>query len=343
MKIIIPVTTHDVHRLANMVKALIHFGGLMDHTIIFVATPSCVTDAQNAAEQLRSHCLEVSVKQTTYEYTFGLYADVNMLFAFAVRMLASIGNKDPFLWLELDARPIDFGWANTLMRDYRQKGRACLGNVVDLPRIRDGRLEPVTGDKMMMAVGIYPPGLERHEQTQPLIMDLGKPPPRNPEDPFDVYLRGALKAIGVAGTNLISDQWNTGNYRKTKDGITCEPLPFHRIVRERGGLINKEAVLVHGCKDESIDDILFGNVVSAMPDASPSGDNDGGMSKLSPTEVPASGHLSLKDDIEERLAQGSLRLNVLATAYKVDNKTMEKRVTELGYKVTKPALWVKKV
>lgn len=344
MKILIPVTQHDVHRLPYMVKALIHFGGLMDHSVVFVATPSCVIDAQNAADELRSHCLEVLVKQTTYEYTFGLYADVNMLFGFAVRMLAQIGNKDPFLWMELDARPIDYGWANTLLREYKQKGRACLGNVVDLPRVRGEMLEPITGDRMMMAVGIYPPGLERHEQTQPLINDLGKPPPRNPEAPFDVYMRGALHLIGVANTNLISDQWNTGNYRKTNDGITCEPLPFHRIVRNRGGLVNKEAVLIHGCKDDSLDELLFGNshpIVTATSNVAPAGVIAGGMSPSSPTEVLTSGAPSLKEDIEARLAQGSLRLNMLATAYKMDNKTMEQRVVEAGFVVTKPALWIK--
>jgi len=344
MKIIIPVTIHDVARLPKMLKALIHFGGLMDHTVIFVASPSCVLDAQNAADQLRSHCLEVMVKQTTYEYTFGLYTDVNMLFGFTVRMLSSIGNKEPFLWMEMDSRPRDFGWANTLMREYKQKGRSCLGNVVDVPRVRGGILEPVTGDRMMMAVGIYPAGLELNEQTKPLINDLGKTPPRNPEEPFDVYMRGALRIIGVADTNLISDQWNTGNYRQTDEGIVCDPMPFHRIVRNRGGLVNKEAVLIHGCKDDSLDDLLFGEshpIVTATPKPALSGDKDSGMSNSSPTEVLASGATSIKSDIEARLAKGSLRLNMLATDYNVDNKTMEKLVVDAGFVVTKPGLWIK--
>ena len=343
MKIIIPVTIHDVSRLPKMLKALIHFGGLMDHTVIFVASPSCILEAQNAADQLRPHCLEVMVKQTTYEYTFGLYTDVNMLFGFTVRMLSSIGNKDPFLWMEMDCRPVDFGWANSLLREYKQKGRACLGNVVDLPRVRDGVLEPITGDKMMMAVGIYPPGMEAHEQTRPLITDLGKTPPRNPEQPFDVYMRGAIKLIGVADTNLIADQWNTGNYRKTSAGIECDSMPFPRIVRQRGGLVNKEAVLIHGCKDDSLDDILFGKPAAAPKAAAPVVE-EAPLSEPHPVPpLPSEPYETavLRADIQERLKKGSLRLNMLATDYSVDNKTMEKRVIEAGFVVTKPALWVK--
>jgi len=331
-----------------MVKALIHFGGLIDHSIVFLHLPSCSEEAKQAADEIRAHVGGVVCVQTAYEFTFGLFTDVNMLFVAAVRHLANSGNKDPFLWMELDARPNDYGWANTLLREYKQKGRACLGCVVDLPMIRNEILEVVTGDKMMMAVGIYPTGLESNMESAPMVSDLGKPPPRNPEQPFDVYMRGALRRIGMAHTDLISDQWNTGNYKQTKDGITCEPRPFPRLVRSRGGLIAKEAVLIHGCKDDSLDLILFPAtdvvkpVSTATPPAATSPASDVGRLNSIPAEVVASGEPSgLKELVEAKLSKGSLRLNVLATELKMDQKKLEAKLIEAGFKVQKPSMWIK--
>jgi len=355
MKIVIPVTTHDVARLPKMVKALIHFGGLIDHTIVFLHLPSCSEEAKQAADEIRSHVGGVVCVQTAYEFTFGLFTDVNMLFVAAVRYLSNSGNKDPFLWMELDARPNDYGWANTLLREYKQKGRACLGCVVDLPMIRNEILEVVTGDKMMMAVGIYPTGLESNMESAPMVSDLGKPPPRNPEQPFDVYMRGALRRIGMAHTDLISDQWNTGNYKQTKDGITCEPRPFPRLVRNRGGLIAKEAVLIHGCKDDSLDLILFPSEKShpVLP-ATSKADSLGEKSEISHNSPPAevsvsrdilppsgSGGDLTKEYVEARLKEGSLRLNVLSKQVHIEQKALEANLIRIGFKVQKPSGWIR--
>ena len=345
MKIVIPVTTHDVTRLPKMVKALLHFGGLIDHGIVFLHSPSCSAEAKQAGDELRSSVRSVEIFETSYEYNFGLFTDVNMLFVSAVRNLANTGNQEPFLWLELDARPIDYGWANTLLKEYKQKGRECMGNVVDIPMVSGDELITVTNDKMMMAVGIYPPNLASHPETSALVADLSKPPPRNPAPPFDVYLRGSLRRIGMADTLLISDQWNTFNYRKTADGIDCEPKPINRKVRNRGGLVNKEAVLIHGCKDDTLDAILFPERecsadVTATPHAASSRRIEEGTHTSIPAEDVASGEFSLKKYVDAKLEQGSLRLNVLANELKEDKKTLESRLVQAGFKVQKISGWI---
>jgi len=347
MKIVIPVTTHDVTRLPKMVKALLHFGGLIDHGIVLLHSPSCAAECKQAADELRSSVGSVDCYETSYEYNFGLFTDVNMLFVSAIRKLANAGNKEPFLWLELDARPIDHGWLNTLVKEYKQKGRECMGNVVDIPMISGDELITVTNDKMMMAVGIYPPNLSTHPESSALVADLSKPPPRNPEPPFDVYLRGSLRRIGMANTELISDQWNTINYRRTEDGIVCDPKPINRKVRLRGGLVSKTAVLIHGCKDDSLDELLFPERecsprISATPQVAPLGVKSGGIVTLIPAKVVASGEPSgLKELVEAKLAKGSLRLNVLASELKSDNQTMKAKLEAAGFKVSVPAGWIK--
>jgi hypothetical protein len=102
--------------------------------------------------------------------------------------------------------------------------------------------------------------MDRDERIKPLLMDLTKPGIWNPPDAFDVYLRWVIKGIGVSHTPLISDMWATQNYRRTAEGFVCESVDHgNRVVRERGGLVNRSAVLVHGCKDGSLAELLTGD------------------------------------------------------------------------------------
>jgi hypothetical protein len=149
-------------------------------------------------------------------------------------------------------------WAVALFEDYRYGGTPFRGAVVDTPFNDNGSVVFRSGDTMMMGTGIYPPNMDRDERLKPLLTDLTKPGIWNPPDAFDVYLRWVIKGIGVSHTPLISDMWATQNYRRTAEGFVCESVDHgNRVVRERGGLVNRSAVLVHGCKDGSLAKLLL--------------------------------------------------------------------------------------
>jgi hypothetical protein len=270
MKIIVPVSAHDKHLLPAFTDCLLKFGGLEEHPVLFFPLPAAKEETFIAAERLGA---EVHPLEQNYEG--GSPLAPNRHFANTVFALGQMGNTSPFLWMELDMLPVKHRWAVALFEDYRYGGTPFRGAVVDTPFNDNGSVVFRSGDTLMMGTGIYPPNMDRDERIKPLLMDLTKPGIWNPPDAFDVYLRWVIKNIGVSNTPLISDMWATQNYHRTAEGIVCESVKHDRVVRERGGLVNRSAVLVHGCKDGSLAKLLLGDAearpVGNIGDPGPAG------------------------------------------------------------------------
>lgn len=369
MKLTIPVSRHDVARLPSFIDTLIHFGGLSDHSAFFFATPATIVEVTEQSARLKPHMREVTVAQALYEPEFGMPMDGGVLFFGAVFNLGRLQNQEPFLWLELDSLPVKPDWLNLIQHDYFAKGRQCYGNIVPLPFIVNGKLEYRSGEEYMMAVGVYPPTMHVDEKTRPLIQDLGMPPHSNPKENFDTYIRGGVKALGWANSNLIADMWNTGCYESTPEGIKCSARPTEKLVRCRGGLVPATAVLVHGCKDDSLRQIVMGETkirvkpqtikkepepaVDPVPEpAEPVKAADPAPKPEAPpvqTDVippapkPAQEKPFLVDQIERRLLLGSYRISELAKDIGVRGPNqiakLKEEVLGFGFKVSTPG-WI---
>lgn len=336
MKLVIPVSRHDVSALPNLIDTLIHFGGLLEHTCLLFHTPSTLEQVHEQAERLRPHLAEVSIVQSLYEPEYGMPMDGGVLFFGAVFNLGNrLKNQDSFLWLEVDSSPLVAGWLDLIQNDYRAKGKACYGNVVPLPYIVNGKLEVRPGEEYMMAVGVYPPFMHVDEAIRPLIQDLGNPPSSNPKENFDTYIRGGIKAVGWANSELIADMWNTCDYQMTPEGVTCNPMPTDKLVRQRGGLVPATAVLVHGCKDESLRKLVTAGgkkIKVVVPKAAEA--------PLKPEPKPEESFLS--SQIKQKLARGSYRLTDLAKDVGfvgTDLSPLKADVLAAGFKVAGPG-WI---
>jgi len=252
MNIAIPVSAHDKHLLPTFVKVLQHFGGLEDTPICFFATPSAKAEAYEAATALNAtvHTFEV-------DFAGGWPVASGSHFAATVFTLPKIGWNAPWLWMELDMLPVQKGWLQSLRNGYQLCGKPFMGNVVPTAWVEDGKLVVKEDDDMMMGCGVYPANMHADERFRPLLADLVKPPPRNPNTPFDFYLRHPMRHAGFADTKLIADMWQTCEYKRTGKGITCKPVSLDKPRRERGGLVPSEAVIVHGCKDGTLAELVL--------------------------------------------------------------------------------------
>lgn len=252
MKLLIPVSAHDVSRLDNFISTLLHFGGLEGFPIIFHPTPEVSEQVHTQAQRLSVYRPQVIPTERNFEN--GAPVACSQHFASAVHMLGRIGNRDPWLWMELDMLPVAKDWATKLQREYTSLDKPFLGNVVQVPYWNEveKKLEYKSGDSMLMGCAVYPPHMDKDHRTKALIGVLSRPLAHNPRQPFDLYLRHAFKGIGWADTKLISDQWNTCNYRWEEGQLHCDSMPLDPKFRARGGAVSPEAVLVHGCKDESL-------------------------------------------------------------------------------------------
>jgi len=252
MKLLIPVSAHDISRLDNFISTLLHFGGLEGFPILFHPTPEVSEQVHTQAQRLSVYRPQVIPTERNFEN--GAPVACSQHFASAVHMLGRIGNRDPWLWMELDMLPVAKDWATKLQREYTSLDKPFLGNVVQVPYWNEveKKLEYKSGDNMLMGCAVYPPHMDKDHRTKALIGVLSRPLGHNPRQPFDLYLRHAFKGIGWADTKLISDQWNTCNYRWEGGQLHCDSMPLDPKFRARGGAVSPEAVLVHGCKDDSL-------------------------------------------------------------------------------------------
>lgn len=252
MNIAIPVSNHDKHLLPTFVKVLQHFGGLEEASLCFFTTPSAKAEAHEAANALNAtvHTFEV-------DFAGGWPVASGSHFAATVFTIPNIGWNGPWLWMELDMLPVKRGWVQAIRNGYTLCGSPFMGNVVPTAWVEEGKLVVKEDDLMMMGCGVYPANMDRDQRFRPLLSDLVKPPPRNPNTPFDFYLRHAMSQAGIANTTLIADMWQTCEYKRTGKGITCKPVPLDKPRRERGGLVPPEAVIVHGCKDGSLAELVL--------------------------------------------------------------------------------------
>ena len=349
MKIILPVTKHDQETFIKRNTLLIKQGGLKSHQGVIYAAPSAKHIADAEYDRLRDVFGSLEIIVPNVEPDFGdQFINQNVFFYGCVMNLERQRNRSYWLWLEADATPTTPEWANALDSEYRANGTPYCGNIVELPFNSGGKLITNTGEFMMMGVGIYPPNMVdlANPDIRALVIDLGKQGQQNPKCPWDVYLRGEMRRAGWSNTKLIADQWNTQNYRRVANGYECEPCETTRLVRNRGGFIPDSVVLIHGCKDDTLLDLLMED---KKPVSKASKEPEAKVEEVKAEEVKSDPErpqfteeqLRVKSDVEARLAKGSLRIAQLVDEFQTSIEELKPLLEQLGFKVSKPG-WITK-
>ena len=267
MRICIPVSAADKHMLPEFIEDLAHFGGLEQHHLLLVPTPSATKETQNARDALLQLCPQTRLVPTPNESHEGWPVASNRHFAEAAHIWVGL-DPMPVLWMELDARPIQERWIDQIATALQNAGGTkYMGYVRETEYYNEatgGRHTP-PGDDYMLGVAVYPHDLATNPTTLYELRDLryGQGS-KAPKDGFDWYLRMCIKRDHRMHSRLFGDQWNTGNYRVEEDRLVCDPLPAPKQAphaRNRGGIVDAGCVLVHGCKDSSLHQLIVGNQI----------------------------------------------------------------------------------
>lgn len=265
MKIVIPVSKADASQLDLLVQVLLLQGPLTGHDLLLVPTPSVDSEARQAAEKLKCICASIQVATTEFEFPGGWPQAPNNHWHWAATYLERTGNRQAWLWLEIDCVPMVANWATLLEKAYVAGGKPFFGCVKPLLFTNKQTTEPYTkaGEDMLMGVAIYPHGIPRDTHIQPLFNNMGRRGVAAPREPFDVYLRWVFKHRGVASTTLIVDRWRTCNYRLVNDQILCDPVAGEALAK--GGVVPKDTILLHGVKDGSLQRLLLNKGKEVAP------------------------------------------------------------------------------
>lgn len=234
MIFVIPVSAADFDKLPKFMRVLQHFGGLKTHRAIFMPTVEVAPGIRPYFKQAQELFSSVDLAPVLTPKPGAWPYPCNQHFAFAVEILKNLVDG-PWMWLELDSCPIKPEWADDLQFQYQTKGRPFLGVLRKTEEVW-----PDADGQHMVGVGIYP-------QNFPAYTQLWQFPAQ--DIPFDVMMRYDVSPH-VYHTSLIAHFWHSRNFQPDMTGMDSNGNQV---------IISREAILVHGVKDDSLYDIILGD------------------------------------------------------------------------------------
>lgn len=259
MKIVIPVSSADVHLLSDFAKHIKVLGGCQRQDLIFLPTKSTFSEAQEAAGILQYQAKSVTVIPWDRDNVGVWPYPGNIMWQHAVIEMTKqedVGNSAPWMFMELDCTFMCPGASDKLEAEHAMSGCKFTGAVVPT-RVDIGNGRYITDRNIpgqpeniphMVGAGIYPANTSKETNG------LWRFPKHDLS--WDIYLRYVINR-SLHATKLIDHHWSTINYKEVNGDITCENDPRNPFGTDHSGTISKEAVMVHGCKDGSLLKIIL--------------------------------------------------------------------------------------
>lgn len=259
MKIIIPIGPKDAENLAWLVRTIV-VNGKVKQPIMLFSVPSQIDNALQAQKQLKAVCSKVELVDVESELNGKWPMGSNLMFHFIASYFFKSENNSPWLWLEPDCTVMRARWADSIEEEYKHANKPYFG-FVRATRHDDGtgKIYFVPGDNMLLGVAVYSPRMLFDNEIVPLFESLGiEAPNAHPDQPWDLWLRWKFFKRGVCESPLIHDKWRTINYRMEGKTLVCDADPTSPTGTAVGGVIPDAAVIVHGCKDHSLQKLVVG-------------------------------------------------------------------------------------
>jgi hypothetical protein len=283
MRIVVPISRADVHLLPEFVELHQHLRSAgLNHSLHFVVPSTLQGEAHDAKAALDGLFEEIKVHPMDFEPYGGWPFGPNMHFYACANAMRLHNKAIPWQLVELDCRPIRANAYDVIAAKYASCGAPFFGYVGPTPwRDREPYLlDPMSGrptgvknpnygkivkspegpsDVMMSGCAVYPGDILDRPNLAGLMADFMKGS-ESIEKPWDMHLRAAMLAEGMAHTELIANHWNTEKYRIENGRLLCDAREEHETYEQNpewekrpcGGYIHPDAVMVHGCKDDSL-------------------------------------------------------------------------------------------
>lgn len=296
MRLVSPISRSDSDRLPiwSEIHEYLKSSGL-NHSLHFVVPQAIASEAHDAKARLQGLFESIHVHEIDTEPYGGWPYAPNMHFWHCANFMFRDNPNLPWQLVELDCLPIKPNAYDLIASRYASCGAPFFGNVDKTPWreteqfLRNGEGQPtqvknpnygkitksIYGDRdvMMSGCAVYPGNLIARPSCAGLMADFVKGA-QSIDVPWDMHLRAAMQADGLADTKLIGQYWNTGNYTVNENGyIECQSLEGHEFFqanpqfqpRDCGGIVNPESVMIHGCKDDSLVKLILGGKIPEAP------------------------------------------------------------------------------
>lgn len=243
MLIVIPVCERELPLAQKLASYIASLGGVQRHQVLVAVAPSCPADRVEAIRAtLAPAFASAGILPLEAVLEAGWPRSANSMFS---RVVSQIGiPAQPWFFFEVDNTPLAPTWADQIEEEYNLAQKPYLG-VVQPAKLRDpqtGEVVKVDGE-FVVGSAVYPRDFCRRSTVWRFL---------DTDEPFDVRLRWEIRPHAHP-TKLIAFNWRSVNYTRADDGrIICDPLDSRSITDP----IPETAVLLHGCKDGSLIDLL---------------------------------------------------------------------------------------
>jgi hypothetical protein len=259
MLLVIPVSKHDKHLIENFKTLIGKFPVGEDHDLLVIGSK----ENQNEIEKLEYDIKHLFASSSTHiidDTVYGWPMSCNYYFQQTCYYLRNKKKLDSFFWYELDSAPLKENWLDIISREYyldttkaakeNRKPKTFLGSKQRNYEGENGELLPesIAGPKMS-SVGVYSIDI----CNIPVLTSLSLSN-RHWTSVIQWYTTPFLN-----DSKLIQDNWRTNKYRKLNESIVCDSIANLAWDVHFNNPVDKEVVIVHGCKDESLFDLLCNN------------------------------------------------------------------------------------
>lgn len=252
MRVAIPISHKDIGLVERLVPRIIRLGSYPAHDLTLVHFPDCAVTAHRCKSLVADRFRSVEVIPFEVNVVDAWPQAANAVFTFICRHMKVVhGGKKPWYLMEPDVVPLKRGWLDALDKEYFDKGTpyvGCLSSFKVFQRATGTVDTPEDDVPYMAGTGMYPGDVI---SRIPLIKFCTS-------EPWDVVSRFMMYRQGMSHTELIQNNWRTCEYTRNRKGeITCSDVDsLSNFGISYANKVAKEAVVLHGCKDGSIYNIL---------------------------------------------------------------------------------------
>lgn len=260
MILVVPVSHTDRDVVDGFIDAFKVFNSYEKHDLLVVCRPSDEIFAHEVYTQLTDTCSFRGSFLHVFEHDGirGWPRGCNHYWTETVKFLHASNNTKPWLWLEMDMTPLRYGWADTLEQEYNTCGMPFLGNIANTTTVTSKRKVIVIG-KHLVGAAIYPPNLNEYSDIWSYAPDTAIA--------WDVLCQNDFAPHSYE-TKLIQHCYRTMNYKKHFNQVTGDVCVYGEptikdddLQYHAAPIIDFEnAVLVHGCEDDTLSKIVVNEV-----------------------------------------------------------------------------------
>lgn len=246
--LVLPICQKQAPMIARLVHRFKKFGDTLHRDLVISVPWEDHFDARELEKFVKPLFKNVTVLNIPDVPELSEWPQIgNWMFYETAKALSEHGNKESWYFFEPDNWPLYPGWLEDIQVEFDCCGKPFYGAVNLTRRLNSDTGKTEVSGKHMVGTGIYPADFFDRSQALHTLTD----------DPWDIAIQDEIMDA-VFESNLIFHAWNTGKYRKLPDGSVVGEDFGPNKGRYGGKPIPPEAVVVHGCKDDSLSKIDFG-------------------------------------------------------------------------------------